>query len=61
MYQKINLQTQNRIQEIFKIFNFTFDNLYNIVDKKTKQQVNTYIEEWKDKKLLNGYFRYASK
>lgn len=56
MYQKTSLQTQNRLQEIFKIFNFAFDNLYNMADKKTKQQVNTYIEEWKDKKLLNGYF-----
>lgn len=30
--------------------------MYNIADNKTKNTVNTYIEEWKDKKLLNGYF-----
>ena len=44
------------MQEIFDTFNFTFDNIYNIADNKTKNRVNTYIEEWKDKGLLTGYF-----
>ena len=56
LYNKTSKQTQNRLQEIFDTFNFTFDNVYNIADKKTKGRVNTYIEEWKDKGLLTGYF-----
>lgn len=56
IYTKINKQTQNHLQEIFNSFNITFDNLYNIVDTKTKNKINTYIEEWKDKGLLTGYF-----
>lgn len=56
MYHKISKQTQNRLQEIFDIFNFTADNLYNIADRKTKSKVNVYIEEWKEKGLLTGYF-----
>lgn len=56
MYHRINKQTQNRLQEIFNSFNFTYDRLYNIADTKTKHTVNTYIEEWKDKGLLKGYF-----
>lgn len=56
IYNRISKQTQNKIQTVFDTFNFTFDNLYNIADNKIKQRINTYIEEWKDKNLLNGYF-----
>ena len=55
-YNKVSKQTQNRLQEIFDGFNITFDNLYNITDTKSKRKIDTYIEEWKDKGLLNGYF-----
>lgn len=56
LYLKINKQTQNKLQEIFDTFNFTSDNIYNIADSKTKKRINTYIEEWKEKGLLTGYF-----
>lgn len=56
LYDKTSKQTQNRLQEIFDMFKITNDNLYNIADNKTKKRVNEYIEEWKDKGLLNGYF-----
>ena len=56
IYQRTNRQTQNKLQEIFNSFNFNNDNLYNIADTKTKKRINTYIEEWKDKGLLTGYF-----
>lgn len=57
LYNKNSKQTQNRLQEIFDTFDFTFDNIYNIADNKTKKRINTYIEEWKDKGLLTGYFK----
>ena len=56
LYNKTSKQTQNRLQDIFNSFNITFNNLYNIVDIKTKGRVNSYIEEMKDKGLLTGYF-----
>ena len=71
IYQKINKQTQNRLQEIFDTFNstlVTFDeinvlgkqgiakNIYDIVDNRTKKRINTYIESWKEQGLLTGYF-----
>lgn len=56
LYSKISKQTQNRLQEIFYSIDFTFDNMYNIANNKTKNRINTYIEEWKVKGLLNGYF-----
>ena len=61
LYNKTSKQTQNKLQEIFDTFNFTFDNVYSIADKKIKNRVNTYIEEWKDKGLLEGYFGTLAK
>lgn len=56
MYDKVSKQTQNRLQDIFNSFSITFDKLYNVANTKTKNRVNSYIEEWKDKGLLTGYF-----
>lgn len=61
IYNKISKQTQNRLQEIFSTFNFTCENLYNIADDTTKRKINSYIEEWKDKDLLEGYFGLLAK
>lgn len=61
LYLKANKQTQNRLQEIINTFKFDFDTLYNIADNKTKNRINTYIEEWKDKELLTGYFGILAK
>nr|DAI43440.1 MAG TPA: hypothetical protein [Caudoviricetes sp.]DAL53633.1 MAG TPA_asm: hypothetical protein [Bacteriophage sp.] len=56
IYQKTNKQTQNRLQELFDTFNFTSENIYDIADNKTKKRINAYIEQWKEQKLLVGYF-----
>ncbi len=61
IYDRISKQTQNRIQEIFDSFNIDFAHLYNIADNKTKNKINTYIEEWKDSGLLTGYFGMLAK
>lgn len=44
LYNRIDKQTQLRLQEIFDTFNFTSENIYNIADNKTKKRINTYIE-----------------
>lgn len=56
LYNKTSRQTQLRLQEIFDTFKFTSDNIYDIADNKTKRKIDIYIESWKDKKMLNGYF-----
>ena len=56
LYNKTSKQMQNRLQELFDTFNFTSENIYNIADNKTKKRINTYIEQWKEQKLLTGYF-----
>ena len=61
LYLKTSKQTQNKLQEIIDTFKFDFNTLYNIADTKTKKRVNTYIEEWKDKGFLTGYFGTLAK
>lgn len=61
IYNKVSKQTQNRLQEIFDGIDFDFNSLYSIADSKTKKRIDTYIEEWKDKGFLTGYFRNTSK
>ena len=56
LYNKTSKQTQNRLQELFNTFDFTTENIYNIADNRTKKRINTYIESWKEQKLLTGYF-----
>lgn len=61
IYNKTSKQTQNRLQELLDTFNFTFGNLYNITDSKTKNRINIYIEIWKEQGLLTGYFGMLAK
>ncbi len=61
LYLKTSKQTQNRLQEIIDTFKFDFDTLYNVADNKTKNRANTYIEEWKDRRILTGYFGILAK
>ena len=56
LYSKTSKQTQNRLQELLDTFNFASENIYNIADNKTKKRINNYIEQWKEQKLLTGYF-----
>lgn len=43
------------------MYNFNQNDLYQIANNKTKNSVNTYIEEMKDKGLLIGYFGMLAK
>lgn len=61
LYNKISKQTQNRLQEIFDTFVLDFNSLYSIVNIKTKNRINTYIEKWKEEGLLIGYFGMLAK
>lgn len=56
IYNRTSKQTQNKLQEIFDSFIIEFEDLYKIADNKTKNKINIYIEEWKDKAFLTGYF-----
>jgi len=61
IYNKVSKQTQNKLQEIFNTFQVDIDNLYDIASRKIKNRINSYIEEWKDKGFLTGYFGMLAK
>lgn len=61
LYDRMSKQTQNDLQKVFDTFNFSFDNLYDIADTKTKKKADTIIEEYQDKGLLKGYFGILAK
>lgn len=46
---------------VFKTLKINNKNLYSIADKQTKNMINTYIEELKEKGLLKGYFGIVAK
>ena len=56
IYDKLSLNTRNRIQEVLDTFDFTDKNIYEITDKKTKRRINEYITKWRDEELLQDYF-----
>ena len=61
LYDRMSKQTQNDLQKVFDTFNFSFDNLYDIANTKTKKKADIIIEEYQDKGLLKGYFGILAK
>lgn len=61
IYNRISKQKQNRIQELLDTFKFNSETLYNICSTKDKKRINSYIDLWQDKGLLNGYFGMIAK
>lgn len=55
-YKRISKQTQIRLQEIFKVLNLDYENLFEIANEKIKDFINVKIEEWREKGILKGYF-----
>lgn len=56
IYKRKDKQLQNKLQDIFNRFNIEFSEIYNIVDSKTKEMADIYIEELEDNNLLTGMF-----
>lgn len=57
-YNRIGMQKQLELQNIFNNINFDSEQLYNIASKKTKDMIDVKILEWKEQGLLknNNYF-----
>ena len=58
LYNRIGMQKQLELQNIFNNINFDSEQLYNIASKKTKDMIDVKILEWKEQGLLknNSYF-----
>lgn len=58
LYEKLNLKTQDRIQEVIKSYNITSDSLYKTISKTDDNRLKRKIEEWEDLDIFKGYFKY---
>lgn len=57
LYKQRSQKTQNRLQETFNLLNIDELNvLYSIADDKFKRKVNAYIDDWRVKGYLRGFF-----
>lgn len=61
LYSKVSKQTQKRLQEVINLFKFDFESLYSIANSKNKKMIDTQIEEWEDKGLLQNEFGIKAK
>ena len=58
LYERLNLKTQDEIQEVIKSYNITPNTLYKTISSTDKKRINRKIENWKDKGIFKGYFKY---
>lgn len=58
LYERLNLKTQDEIQELIKSYNITPNTLYKTISSTDKKRINRKIENWKDKGIFKGYFKY---
>lgn len=57
-YDKLNKNTQDKLQEIFTSYNITYDKLYKTISPNDKNRLKRKISEWKKKSIYKGYFKY---
>ena len=60
-YLKINLRTQDKIQEVFNNMDFTYSTLYNYVLINELKKINRIIEEMHDNNSMDETAKYLSK
>lgn len=58
IYKKINLKTQDNIQDIFNGIDFNFMNLNKPISNNQRKKLSRVVDEWKQLELLKGYFEY---
>jgi len=58
LYERLNLKTQDEIQELIKSYNITPNTLYKTISSTDKKRLNRKTEDWKDKGIFKGYFKY---
>lgn len=57
-YDKLNKETQDKLQEIFTSYNITYDKLYKIISNNDKQRLKRKINQWKKMGIYKGYFEF---
>ena len=57
-YDKLNKETQDKLQEIFTSYNITYDKLYKTISYNDKQRLKRKINQWKKMGIYKGYFEF---
>lgn len=55
-YNKLNKRTQDKLQDVFNNFNFTYQEIFKYASMKNLRKVNRIIEELKENNLINDYY-----
>lgn len=58
IYKKTNLKTQDNIQDIFNGIDFNYMDLNKPISNNQRKKLSRVVDEWKQLKLLKGYFEY---
>lgn len=58
IYKKINLKTQDNIQDIFNGIDFNYMDLNKPISNNQRKKLSRVVDEWKRLELLKGYFEY---
>lgn len=58
IYKKTNLKTQDNIQDIFNGIDFHYLDLNKPISNNQRKKLSRVVDEWKQLKLLKGYFEY---
>lgn len=57
-YDKLNKETQDKLQEIFTSYNITYDKLYKTISYNDKQRLKRKINQWKKMGIYKSYFEF---
>lgn len=58
IYKRINARTQDYIQDIFNDISYSYNDLNKPISSSTRKKLERIIDEWRENKLLSGYFEY---
>ncbi len=57
-YNLQNQKTQDKIQEIIQYYNISYNSLNRTIKEVDQKRLQRKIEEWKQKNIYKGYFKY---
>lgn len=57
---KQNKKTQDKIQDIFNVYDLSFDDLNKRISKVERDRLNRKIDEWIELGMYTGYFKYRA-
>ena len=60
-YNKLNTKMKDKLQDIFNSFDIEYSDINKPISKAKKDRLDRFINKFKDKDLLTGYFGYQAR